>query len=226
MWYILVIILVLFVGFLLLRLRFRLELSDTRRLLFFGIGRSGAEIDFIDDVTRIKLMGLTVTTLNAPSNESKPNDSESAIRAVKLGKEKLPDSKRPKGKSTRANALEWLKIGLNVFHALRQYVVELYRSIRVEIACAEIRAGFESPDMTGQTFGYYHALIGAIPSLAPRLQFYPDWMGQSFSGSARLSIAIPMYALFGRTLVFLYRLPLLKIMRMARNQRKGAAYAN
>ena len=85
--------------------------------------------------------------------------------------------------------------------------------------------GFESPYLTGELYGYYHALIGAVPALAPRLRFYPDWTGQSFAGSARLSLAIPMYALLYRTGLMICRIPIVKTIRLVREHKKGAAYA-
>jgi len=226
MLYAITIIVVLIACFLLLRLRFSGELTEKRRLLFLGIGRSGLQIDFNSHVSRIKLCGWTVRSLKHDSGAKlNGEDRTGPIKAVKITKAELGSGKRPGRKRGELHLRAWLEIGLQVLRALRRYVIDLLRSVIVEEAEAEIRAGFESPHLTGEAFGYYHALIGAVPALAPRLRFYPDWTGQSFTGSARLSLAIPMYALVYRTGLMIIRLPLIRLMKMVREQRKGAAYA-
>ena len=226
MWYAIGIFFVLILCVLMLRLRLRIELSSARRLLFFGIGRSGAEVDFVEHVTRVKLFGLTARTVRDQEKTSESESSSEHIRPTRLDRsrqhERVPSTRR----ITRSRVSDWLEIGSRIFRAGRKYVADLIRSVKVEKAEAQIKAGFDSPHLTGQAFGYYQALIGALPSLAPRLQFDPDWMGPSLTGSARLSLAIPLYALLGRTLVLVCRLPLLSIIRMRRNKRKGAVYAN
>ena len=224
MWYAVTIILILFVCFLMSRLRFRAELSDRRRLLFFGIGRSGVQVDYVANVTRIRLFGLTVKTIPRLESDTESFDTESPVTPTPITKDKVR-TRRQKGRKRPLHIREWLDIAITSLRAVRKYMAELFRAVIVEEAEAEIRAGFESPNVTGELYGYYQALIGAVPSLAPRLRFYPDWMGISFSGSARLSLAIPMYALLYRTGLMIFRLPILKTYRLVKEQRKGAAYA-
>ena len=226
MWYAVTIILILIACFLMLRLRFRVELSDKRRVMFLGVGRSGVQVDFVDNVSRVKLWGLTIKS----SLRHKPEAVAGVEKAVPvkptyLKKEKHVDRKRRLGRRGPLHIREWLDIGLKSLRAVRLFVVDLFHAVIVEEAEAEICAGFESPHLTGELYGYYHALIGAVPALAPRLRFYPDWTGQSFAGSARLSLAIPMYALLYRTGLMIFRMPILKTIRLVRKQKKGAAYA-
>ncbi|PWB71058.1 hypothetical protein C3F09_08355 [candidate division GN15 bacterium] len=224
MWYAVSIILILIVCFLMLRLRFRVELSDQRRVMFMGLGRSGIQVDFAQDVTRIKLWGFAIRTI---SRRRPPTGAAKAvtIKPTPLKTEKRGIRKYRRGFRAPLHLREWVDVGLKSLRAVRLYLVDLLRAVIVEEAEAEVRGGFESPHLTGEVYGYYHALIGAVPSLAPRLRFEPDWTGQSFSGTARLSLAMPVYALLYRTLVLIFRLPLFRIQRLVREQKKGALYA-
>ncbi len=226
MCYVVTILFILLVCFLVLRLRFRVELSDTRRLLFFGIGRSGVQVDYVADVTRVRLFGMTVRTMpRGETGATGLSEESTPISATAVTKKEVEKKGRGSGRRRALHIREWLEIGSRSLRAIRMYVADLFRAIIVEEAEAEIRAGFESPNLTGEAYGYYHALIGAVPSLAARLRFYPDWMGKSFAGSARLSLAIPMYALLYRTALMIFRMPIVKTIRLVREQRKGAAYA-
>jgi hypothetical protein len=219
--YFLLVILLLLVAFLLLRLRVRVELTENRRILFAGLGRSGVEIDFLSDISRIKMFGFTVRTIHrTESDEDEPITS----KPISLCKEKKPPKPKARSKSS-ASITDILKISLKVISASWKFVVEIFKSIIVEEAEADIHAGFETPDMTGQVYGYYQAAIYAIPSFGKRVRFYPDWMGASFTGRAKLSLALPVYALVYRLLLLLMRLPILKIIRLIRAKQKGAVYA-
>ena len=97
----------------------------------------------------------------------------------------------------------------------------ILRNIAIEEAQGEIRAGFDSPDLTGIAFGYYSAAAAAVPAMAGRLRFTPDWQGPSFAGKARLTVALPLYRLAARTIVLLFRLPLREMIKVAIGKKKG-----
>ena len=105
--------------------------------------------------------------------------------------------------------------------ALGVYTISLLQAAIVERAEAEIEAGFEHPQHTGQLFGYYQAVVGAVPALG-RVQYIPVWSGRSFGGSADFSVAWPMYRLLWQTTVLLFRLPVMKIVKLAIGSKEGA----
>ena len=221
MWYAIAIIFILIICVLMLRLRLRIELNSKRRLIFLGVGRSGVQVDYVANVTRIRLLGMTIRTISRVDTKDEAKDAI-PITATKISRGKSAEKRTEKRRVRHIR--EWIDISLTSWSAVRKYIVDLFRAVIVEEAEAEIHGGFESPNLTGEVYGYYHALIGAVPSLAPRLRFYPDWMGRSFDGSARLSLAIPLYSLVYRTGLMIFRLPILRTYRLVREQRKGAAY--
>jgi hypothetical protein len=152
MLYLILIIVVVIGSVLLLNLRVRVELDDNRRLVFFGLGRSGLEFDL-------------------------------------------------------AGKISYLKI--------------IVKSLAVEELQGEIEGGFDSPDLTGRAFGYYRAVLGAVPALAGHFRYYPVWTGAVFSGSLRLAVVLPLYKMLYRTLLLVFRLPLRKIIKVAIGTKKG-----
>jgi hypothetical protein len=77
-----------------------------------------------------------------------------------------------------------------------------------------IKAGFESPNVTGQVFGYYQAARGALPAMAGRFTYIPVWNEEVFEASFRASVAIPLYKIIYRNLVFILNLPLREIIKL------------
>jgi hypothetical protein len=207
MLYTLLILVTLAVGVMMLHLRLRLEYSDARRLLFVGLGRSGPEIDFVDRIVRIRLCGITLTSIAITGRQKPPTPAK---------KERVAGPRRSK-----MNIGGWIAVLPQTAGALRRYFVSLLRATVIEQAEGEIRGGFETPDLTGQVFGYYQAALAAVPSEAGRIRYTPDWTGESWSVALRFSASMPLYRLAWSTLVLLWHLPITKIVRLVRNNRKG-----
>lgn len=211
MLYVILIIVLLMAAVTLLRIRIRFELTPDRRLLFVGLGRTGHEQDFVARVGRIKLFGVAVKTISGV--EKKEAEPEKKPDREKKPKKKKPGRKRSMG--------QLLGVVPGVLSAVGNYMWSLVKSIKVEELHGEIVAGFDSPDATGQAFGYYQAALAMAPSVVGRVQFRPDWTGQSFGGSARVALAIPLYRIILRTIVLIFKLPLRKLIKLAIGKKKG-----
>jgi len=209
MLYVLSAIVLIVVAVMLLRFRIRLDLSEEQRLLFVGLGRTGHEHDFTSGTGRVRLFGLNIKSIK-PETE-KPG-----------AKPKKPKKPKPKKKSTRQRSIvDMLRVVPSVGRALTGYMYSLLRSFIIEKLEGEIEAGFETPDITGQAYGYYQAAVGAVPGIAGRFKYIPDWQGPSFSGAARVSVAIPLYRVFIRTTVLIFKLPLRDLIKLAIGTKKG-----
>ena len=210
--YVLIAIL-LVAALLLVRVRFRLELAPEKRLLFVGLGRSGSEFDFVRREAVIKLSGLRIKRFLLAAVATK--GYEVPAPSDLTSKKKSSPAKR---KRSLGSLFEILP---QCLHALGRYFIGLLRAAIVEEANAEIRAGFETPDITGQVFGYYQAALGAAPALMGRIRYCPVWTGTSFSGSARVSVAWPVYRLVWQTMLLMFRLPFIKIISLVIGKKKG-----
>jgi len=195
-----------------LRIRFRAEFNADNRIIFFGLGRSGPEIDFIAGVGRFRLFNYELgkfAVKRVPRNFSEAGDFAGTIRREAKLREK-----------TAGQAWSIFKRSLK---PLYNFFVSLFKATVIEEMKAEVAGGFDDPALTGSTFGYYQAAIGAVPALAGRVNYYPDWMGASLSGSFKMSVALPLYRLVGSFIRLLWQLPLREIAKMAIGKKKGAS---
>ena len=198
---------------LLLNIRIRIELDKDRRLLFFGLGRSGAEYDFLSKINRLKLFGLKLKT-SKPA--AKPKTKTPKVSA-EVKKETPAKPKKKRERPLR----DIISIAPQCLRAAGLYMLDLVKSAAVEEFEGEIEGGFDTPDLTGQAYGFYRAVLGAVPALAGRFRYYPDWTGASFTGAVRIAVVLPLYKLLYRSLVLVFRLPLRKLMKLAIGTKKG-----
>ena len=211
MWYlVLILFLAAVTAAMILRVRVRLEVSGTqRRVLFVGLGRSGADMDFVGKLGKLKLFGVPVRSFEIGRKKPKPPE------------EKVEKKAKPKKARRKRSLLDSLKIMPETASALWSYVISLIKATVVEELEGKIEAGFDEPDLTGMTFGYYQAALAAVPSVVGKVQFEPDWTGASFTGSMRVAAAIPLYTLTWRTVVLLFQLPLRKLLRVTIGKKRG-----
>jgi hypothetical protein len=206
----------LLTAFLLLRLRVRVDLSRNRRLMFVGLGRSGPEMDFAHGTGLIRLFGVRIGSFSLKSKKK----AEAAVESVPLETGAKRSEKKP---ARQRSVRDFVSMSPKVVSAVWRFLAEVVKAAAVEQCEGELRAGFEQPHLTGQAFGYYHALVGAVPAIG-RFQFVPDWTGASFSAELRFAVAVPMYAIAYRTIILMFQLPIRRLIRFARGKKKGAGY--
>lgn len=211
------VILALIVGVLLLRLRLRFELSDDHRLLFVGLGRSGSELDFALNRGVVKLFGRTIKQFTLEKGDQGVKEKPESRKGTEAQGEKATAAKSGR----RVDIRGWLDILPQCLKALGRYTVNLVKAAVVEQAEGEIEAGFDTPDITGQVFGYYQAALAAAPSLVGRVRYTPVWTEASFSAAMRICVALPLYQLLWQTLVLAWRLPKVRLYKLIRGDRKG-----
>ncbi len=218
MLYLFIAIIVLLAALLLARLRLRLEISDDRKLLFIGVGRTGPELDFRTRRGVVRLFGYRTGQFVLARGEK--SVKEQIKKAVKGEEPEAADAKKAKPKRKRS-LKEIAAIVPQSLRALGSYLLGLMQAAIVEQAEGEIEAGFDSPHLTGQMFGYYQAALGAAPALLGRVAYTPDWSGASFSGSVRCAVAWPVYRLLWQTTLLVFRLPVTKIVKLAIGTKEG-----
>jgi hypothetical protein len=212
--YAVAILAVLVIALLLLRIRARCLVTDGRRILFVGVGRSGQEMDFVGRKLVFRVFGLAVKTASLKKEKKLPEP-----------KRREPTKAAPpeKGKPKRVRSkIDMAEVALYSVKPTFRYLVNLLRSLTVEQLEGRIRAGFEEPDQTGLAFGYYQAALGAVPGVVGRVAFVPVWTEASFEGEFRASVALPVYRLVFRSIQYVYRLPLRRIIKLAIGTKEGA----
>ncbi|HVP07579.1 MAG TPA: hypothetical protein VMS71_07025, partial [Candidatus Acidoferrum sp.] len=177
------------------------------------------EFDFKAGVGRVKLFGINIRTFEL----KKEARAEQPVKATPITKEIPEEPKKPRIEKRQRSFSEAIAIAVQSAGAIWKYVVEVLKSVVIEECEGEIQAGFDSPHITGQMYGYYFAVVGAVPAMG-KFRFVPDWTGASFSGSMRVSVALPLYKLLYRSFVLIIRLPIGRIYRFARGKRKGVSH--
>jgi len=201
MLYFLIILALIIISILALRLRVRFEIDDNRRVLFAGLGRSGPEYDFMTKLVTVKLFGMKFKTLT-------PGEKPKTEKEPKLKKEikAKPNRVKPFQK-----IIELIPAASKAFW---KYSRSIMKATIIEELNGQIKAGFDSPDRTGQVYGYYQAVAGAVPAIGRNLEYVPIWDEATFSGTARGSVALPLYKLVYRTIILIINLPLREIIKL------------
>ncbi len=232
-----VILLLAIAAITLLRLRCRFEVAPDSRLVFVGLGRSGVELDFKTRQQVFKLFGISVKTSPMESPEDPLDESGAPQLAVEsesdidshvgrsdTAQEEIDANRKTRTAKSKRRVRRWqdiLPLIPKCAKALQAYSFGILRSIVVEELQAEIEAGFESPDLTGMTYGYYQAALAAAPGVVSHVEYRPDWTGASFSGRARGSVALPLYRLIYRSAALIWQLPLRDLIRLAIGKQRG-----
>lgn len=208
--YFLVTILIISIIMLLLNLRLIFRVNEKEKFLFAGLGRSGGEFDFSKKTGVIKLFGLSVKQFDIFSTEEK----DKAETKKKRAKEKK------KSKRTRSFK-QILKIIRGSLNAFKNYIISILKNVVVEEMEGKIEGGFDSIDLTGQAYGYYQAVCGAVPSISQRLIFIPHWEENYLKAEVKGAVALPLYVLCYRTAILIFSLPLRKIIKFTIGKKKG-----
>lgn len=219
-WYILIILVLIVTAVMLMRLRVRAELSGERRLLFVGLGRSGPELDFVKGVGTIRLAGITVRRFSLEREPKKPKrtDTEVAKGAARQRTDKTTTAEaKTKRRRVRGEQVRQVFDLLpTVARAFGKYFYGMLTSVIVEQAEGYVEAGFDEPHLTGQMFGYYQAVVAAVPAVSRRFALIPNWTEATIGGQVQVAVAIPLYQVVVRTMVLVWRLPKVRIYRLIR----------
>ncbi len=199
--YILLIFILLLTVILLLHLRIRVVWGDGNKLLFVGLGKTGPEFNFNSKKARLCLFNVKIKEF---SLEKKPKEK------------KKPEKKKVKDKPKKQRSYkDMLRMFPKVSKELFSYIKNILASLIVEELEADIEAGFESPDLTGQAYGYYQAALAAVPGVMNHINYSPNWTRPTLSVKTRASVSLPLYKLVWRTIVLLWRLPLRELYKLA-----------
>lgn len=82
-----------------------------------------------------------------------------------------------------------------------------------------LNGGLRSPDLTGQLYGLVQA-CKSIPSDSLSLSFHPDFIEDKLSGTIAVGTAFRIYKIIYQLLIFIWRLPKIKLIKLYRNYRK------
>ncbi len=202
-------VLLMIVLFTLLKLRLKFEISSERKELFLGLGRSGAIINFKNRSKIFSLFGFRVKEVFSQKKKKEKEKLENVIAKPKKKKKRKRDIK------------EAIKLLPGLSKVFFSYIIGLFSSLKIENLTGELKAGFNSPDITGMLFGYYHAVAASVPAIGRNTKFEPVWDEAILEGRVKGSIAIPLYRVIYLTFVLLIKLPLRELLKLAIGRKEG-----
>jgi hypothetical protein len=85
---------------------------------------------------------------------------------------------------------------------------------------ANIAGGTEYPDVTGHLYGAYHAVRPNLPE-AMRINYMPDYIAGRFSGNISGGLVVTIFGIIREIIVFIFRIPKIKLIKLYRKLRKG-----
>jgi hypothetical protein len=113
------------------------------------------------------------------------------------------------------NELEtWRHVGLNAVRFIRRIIVS--SDCRFNIS---LFGGFTEPHLTGYLYG---SLCAIQPALHKSIDicYQPNFEGESFGGEVRGRLTVHIYSILRETLVFLWGLPKMKLLKTYFKQKK------
>lgn len=207
--YILIFFSAIIVSTLLLKIRVSIRLSGKEKFLFAGLGRSGSEFDFTSKKGNLKLFGINFKQFDLLK------------KSEKIEKKKEKKKKRRSKSDRKRSFKDVLKFLPQTLIAFKEFIISIFNSIVVEELDGKIEAGFESPHITGQIYGYYQAVAVIVPNFSQRFSFSPVWDTPKFDGRLNASISLPLYKLIYKFVIFITSVPLIKIFTFIIGKKKG-----
>jgi hypothetical protein len=137
---------------------------------------------------------------------------------------RIDGTKRKNGKKRKKIAFERLlfdefKTVKQVFGVFWKFVKALFKS-KHHYLNISLQGGFGSPDITGIVLGTIEAVKPAFGNRVT-IVYYPDMMAQSVSGNLNIQTVVRIYSVLAEALPLIFRLPILKILKIFIKITKG-----
>ena len=131
-----------------------------------------------------------------------------------------------KKKIERTNKIDLIRLLIDNFKIIRQVFIFFLTFIKsmfkkkYHYLQISLQGGLGSPDVTGIVVGIIEAVK---PILGNRISFvcFPDMMAQSVTGNFSVQAVVRVYSVFTGSLSLLFKLPLLKIIKIFIKIQKG-----
>lgn len=141
-------------------------------------------------------------------------ETKKAISEAKKPPEKVTGNKFKLSQLNRTDIGIMLKVITEALRFLGGVISAPHYFLRATIA-----GGASEPDITGELFGAYHAIRPVLPE-AISISYNPDFAAERFSGRIEAGFVIRIFSLINETLIFIIRLPIIKLIRLYRKLRK------
>ena len=136
------------------------------------------------------------------------------------------EQKAKRKKRFRVNYMQLIRDDLAMLRQVAFNSIKFIRGIVISpdyYLNVSLTGGFTEPHITGW---FYGGVCGIQPMLGKsiRLFYAPDFTKESLNGKVRGRLAVRLYSIIREVLIFLWRLPKLRLLRIYFKSRKGGKY--
>ena len=136
------------------------------------------------------------------------------------------EQKTKKKKRLRVNCVQLIRDELGTLKQVVFNSVKFIRGILISpdyYLDVNLTGGFTEPHITGW---FYGGVCGIQPMLGKSIRFFyaPDFTRESLNGKVRGRLAVCLYSIIREVLIFLWRLPKLRLLRIYFKSKKGGMY--
>jgi len=145
------------------------------------------------------------------------------------GSAKQSDQGKQKTKRKKKIRISYVQLIRDELGTLRQVASNSVKFIQRIVISPDyylnvsLTGGFTEPHITGWFYGSVCA-IQPMLGKSIRLFYAPDFTKDSLNGKVRGRLAVRLYSIIGEVLIFLWRLPKLRLLRIYFKSRKGGKY--
>jgi hypothetical protein len=175
------------------------------------------------DTLNFKQLEIRLFPLTIHPGKSKGKD----VAKMKRAKDKKEKKRKKKGRTYK---ITFIPLMQNEYATFKHVIIDVIRlisgiikspenqSLRVELA-----GGLSAPDFTGYLYGAV-CLIRPYLGKPVLLSFSPDFTSQSLRGEVSGELSIRIANLIKQVLLFLWRLPKLRLIKIYFNVKRGGKY--
>jgi hypothetical protein len=145
-----------------------------------------------------------------------PKTTENVLAIAAEIPKTMPEKKFKLSRLTRTD----LAVIFGVFAEALKLIGRLCKAPQYYLK-ANIAGGAEYPDVTGELYGAYHAIRPVLPN-SISIVYNPDFAAEKFSGTVEVGLVIRIFRLIWETLFFIFRLPIIRLIKLYRKLKKGA----
>lgn len=136
------------------------------------------------------------------------------------------EQKKKRKKRLRVNYVQLIRDELGTLKQVAFNSVKFIKGILISpdyYLDVTLTGGFTEPNITGCFYGSVCA-IQPMLGKSIRLFYAPDFTKESLNGKVRGRLAVRLYSIIREVLIFLWRLPKLRLLRIYFKSRKGGKY--
>ena len=140
---------------------------------------------------------------------------------------KRKKSRKEKGRKAFNSAVEVFHIAVDEFEGLQKIIISVLKLLGGILASPDqyylsisMAGGLGPPDLTGQLHG---TILSVQPVLGSSvsLKYRPDYLDEKMSGEVVAGATVRAYRVLSEILVFAWRLPKIKTLRLYQQLKKG-----